>query len=128
MASGMETLMNTLLKAAGFNPAEFSQGISGFVDGVQGQLTSFDARLTAVERSLATLQYTADEILAVARGLETTSPETPGILTYGKLALISEPSATTDTVSIDGSDGHDNTPVFELHDNLSSPPNKDMAN
>lgn len=50
MASGMETLISTLLKVAGFDPAEFSKGISGFISMVTSKLDEFDKRMNALEK------------------------------------------------------------------------------
>lgn len=53
MASGMETLLNTVLKSMGFNPQEFIAGAAQFTANVQAQLADFDARLSAMEKMIS---------------------------------------------------------------------------
>jgi len=42
-------MIKTLLKAAGFNPEQFAQGVSGFISDTQARIVDFDARLRAME-------------------------------------------------------------------------------
>jgi len=53
MAGGMEMMVTALVKAMGFDPVQFSQGISGFIGSVQTSMAEFDTRLTRLETMVA---------------------------------------------------------------------------
>jgi hypothetical protein len=120
MASGTEMLMNALLKAAGFNPKEFAEGINNFVGGVNSKLTEFDARLTNVETLLLSINETVSRIAdqtslrdAPVAPLTFREQETAmvseGVVHYlekSKLQEISEHTENGDTTAtVDGANG-----------------------
>lgn len=65
--SGMEMMMNSLLRAAGFDPTELreniTQGITGFqtaIKALQSRLDQIDARLERIENHLEISAGSAD--------------------------------------------------------------------
>ncbi len=62
MALGVDALLKSLLNALGFDPAEFMQGMQGFVAHVYERLGDFDKRIGAIENSLLSLHEKLDTI------------------------------------------------------------------
>ncbi len=54
--NGIETMIKTLLKAMGFDPNQFIEGMQGFMSGVQGTLKTCMDKLSHLEASLARIE------------------------------------------------------------------------
>ena len=63
MASGMDMLLNAVIKSLGVNPQDFVQYLSQFVNGVNTKLTDFENRLAQMEQNLDELTSTNRTIL-----------------------------------------------------------------
>lgn len=61
---GLEGLLKIALKTMGFDPQTFIQQAQVFVNDVYARLTSFDERISAVERDVAEIKQMVAEIHA----------------------------------------------------------------
>lgn len=75
MASGAEMMMNSLLKAMGFDPRDFVQKIDGFLVWTQSQMKTFtetadgmEKRIHVIENEIAQIRRDTDLILAILQG------------------------------------------------------------
>lgn len=66
--SGMERMLQSLLKAAGFNPQQFSAGISSFIVKTQQELAGVTGKINAIETRQISIEAKLDAILTHLKG------------------------------------------------------------
>lgn len=63
--SGMERMLMTFLRAAGFDPQQFAAGISQFITSSQSKLAELEANVAALKESNVATQAKLDRILTI---------------------------------------------------------------
>ncbi len=66
--SGMEMMLNSLLKAAGFDPTELRNGVEEFATGLQATMQNANKRLSIIDARLERIEIA----LAISREKEET--------------------------------------------------------
>ena len=66
--SGMEKMMQTLLKSMGFDPVELANNVGGFMAMIQQKLTEFDARTTAMENQMLAMTQALQALTQTLKG------------------------------------------------------------
>ena len=69
MASGPEMLMNSLLKAMGFDPRDFIQKVDAFFNWTHAQITATAATAQSIDQRVARIETDIAEIKAALRSL-----------------------------------------------------------
>jgi hypothetical protein len=70
--TGMEMMVQSLLKAAGFNPQEFQKDLQDFIEGFRASTNDMHARLIRVEE---TQLFIREQLADIANDLNTIKKE-----------------------------------------------------